>query len=166
MTAELEELARQVIEAAIARGVHLATAESLTGGMLGDFLCTVPGASATYYGGVISYANEVKQTVLGVEEELLAEQGSVDPLVAEQMAQGAARVCGAEFAISTTGVAGPAPHDGKPVGRVYLGILTPEGSRSVEQQYSGNRREIRLQAAGDALHLLLGALISSSPASP
>ncbi len=87
--------------------VQVATAESLTGGDVGGAICTVPGASAYYRGGVISYAYEVKAQVLGVDAQLLAREGAVHPAVAVQMAVGAARVCGADYAVSTTGVAGP-----------------------------------------------------------
>ncbi len=90
----------------------VATAESLTGGDVGGAICTVPGASAYYRGGVISYAYEVKAQVLGVDAQLLAREGAVHPAVAVQMAVGAARVCGADYAVSTTGVAGPDPADG------------------------------------------------------
>ena len=87
------------------RPVQVATAESLTGGDVGGAICTVPGASAYYRGGVISYAYEVKARVLGVDAQLLATEGAVNPEVAAQMAAGAARVCGADYAVSTTGVA-------------------------------------------------------------
>ena len=103
------------------RPVQVATAESLTGGDVGGAICTVPGASAYYRGGVISYAYEVKARVLGVDAQLLATEGAVNPEVAAQMAAGAARVCGADYAVSTTGVAGPDPADGQPVGTVFIG---------------------------------------------
>lgn len=155
----LEELARQVIELARERELRLATAESLTGGMVGNYLCTVPGASAVYQGGVISYSNAVKEQVLGVDGALLAHQGSVDPMVAEQMASGVARVCGAELAISTTGVAGPDSHDGKPVGRVYLGLTDFSGSKNIEKNYEGTRSYIRFQSTREALNILVESLV-------
>ena len=153
--ADLERAAAEVIAAAVASRRTLATAESLTGGMVGQTLCAVPGASAVFQGGVISYASSVKEQVLGVEGELLAERGSVDPHVAEQMAAGAARVCDAQVAVSTTGVAGPQPHDGKPVGCVYLGIFSPRGVRQIERHYAGDRAAIRAQATLDALRLMV-----------
>lgn len=155
---ELERAAAEVIAAAVASRRTLATAESLTGGMVGQTLCTVPGASAVFQGGVISYASSVKEQVLGVDGELLNERGSVDPQVAEQMAAGAARVCDAQVAVSTTGVAGPQPHDGKPVGCVYLGVFSPRGVRQIERHYTGDRAAIRAQATWDALKLLLEEL--------
>ena len=134
--------------------VQVATAESLTGGAI----CTVPGASAYYRGGVISYAYEVKSQVLGVDAQLLAREGAVHPAVAVQMAVGAARVCGADYAVSTTGVAGPDPADGQPVGTVYIGVCSPGGSEVFERHYSGDRAQIRAAASADAIALLARAV--------
>lgn len=155
---QLEDAAARLVAAARSAGAQVATAESLTGGMLGQLICAVPGASAVYRGGVISYASEVKASVLGVSEEVLADRGAVDPEVAEQMASGTARVCGADFGLATTGAAGPEPWDGKPVGRVYLGIFGGGHTRSVEKNYAGDRSAIRRQAALDALTLLADLL--------
>ncbi|MGV3016443.1 CinA family protein [Rothia sp. 88186D007BW] len=145
-------------------GTQLATAESLTGGMVGQMICTVAGASAVYRGGVISYATEVKASILGVPADLLAERGAVDPDVAVAMAQGTTRVCGADFGVSTTGVAGPEPCDGKPVGRVYLAVAHPVsgGVRVLEKNYAGSRGEIRAQATCDALTLLREFILETS----
>ena len=118
--------------------VLVATAESLTGGDVGGAICTVPGASAYYRGGVISYAYEVKAQVLGVDAQLLAREGAVHPAVAVQMAVGAARVCGADYAVSTTGVAGPDPADGQPVGTSILACVP----RPVLRCLSATIREI------------------------
>lgn len=152
--ARLVALARCFQE--IGAAAQVATAESLTGGMVGSFICTVPGASAVYRGGVISYATEVKASVLGVDAELLAQRGAVDSDIAKSMALGAARVCGADYGVATTGVAGPEPADGQPVGRVYVAAAhLPTGDvRVLEKNYSGSRAAIRAQAARDALFLL------------
>lgn len=154
----LETAAADLVATAKEQGITLATAESLTGGMLGELICTVPGASAVYLGGVISYASSVKAGVLGVNPALLAERGAVDPDVAVQMATGTARVCAAEAGVATTGAAGPEPCDGKPVGTVYLAAVV--GNRTVveEKHYSGDRAEIRAQASYDALTLLAGVI--------
>ena len=138
--------------------VQVATAESLTGGDVGGAICTVPGASAYYRGGVISYAYEVKAQVLGVDAQLLAREGAVHPAVAVQMAVGAARVCGADYTVSTTGVAGPDPADGQPVGTVYIGVCSPGGSEVFERHYSGDRAQIRAAASADAIALLARAV--------
>lgn len=154
----LGDVAIELVTVATRSACSLATAESLTGGMVGQLICTVPGASAVYRGGVISYATEVKAQVLGVSASLLAERGAVDPDVALAMAAGTARVCGADYGVATTGAAGPEPCDGKPVGRVYLAVFGPGVSRSVEKNYAGGRAEIRACAARDALLLLADAV--------
>lgn len=154
--ARLLAVARTRLEAG--EPAWIATAESLTGGMVGSLICSVSGASAVYRGGVISYATEVKASVLGVDADLLAARGAVDPDVALAMAQGAARVCGAEYGVATTGVAGPDPADGKPVGRVYLAAIGSRGGRVLEKNYEGSRADIRAQAARDALILLTDLL--------
>ena len=107
---QIQQAVQRAHELAIEHGITLATAESLTGGDLAGTICTVSGASAYFMGGVVSYASSVKASVLGVSETLLAQAGSVDARVAQQMAAGAARVCDASYALSTTGVAGPEPH--------------------------------------------------------
>lgn len=138
--------------------VLLATAESLTGGLVGSLICSVPGASVVYRGGVIAYATEVKAATLEVSAELLAERGAVDPDVAMAMARGAAKTCGAHYGVATTGVAGPDPADGKPVGQVYLAVAGEAGSCVLEKNYEGDRAAIRAQAAADAVQLLLDFL--------
>ena len=142
----------------VGTGLTIATAESLTGGDVGGTICTVAGASEYYRGGVISYASAVKASVLGVNEELLAKNGSVDPEVARQMAQGTVRICGADYGVSTTGVAGPEPHDDKPVGTVFLGVHTPEATYAVQRHYEGDRVQIRASATADAILLLTQAV--------
>lgn len=110
------------------RGITIATAESLTAGALASRIAEVPGASVALLGGVVSYCNEVKQGLLGVDPRRLETTGAVDGEVAAQMALGAAETCGAQIGISTTGVAGPEPHQGKSVGTVYLGIAAVGGA--------------------------------------
>lgn len=150
--------AGQVIERAIAQHLSIATAESLTAGLIAAELATVPGASAVLRGGVVSYASEVKSALLGVDEELLATAGSVDPQVAEQMALGARRACGADLAVSATGVAGPEPHDGKGVGTVYIGWAYAGGSGAQAHHFVGGREAIRAQATQAALQQLIQLL--------
>lgn len=159
---ELQALARTVVASAKARGMTLATAESLTAGMIAATLAEVPGASAALAGGVVSYSNAVKANVLGVEAKLLAERGSVDGEVARQMAQGARRVCGADMAVSATGVAGPDVHDGKPVGTVFLGWASGSGSGFTEHHFTGDRAQIRVLSTVCALELLSSHLAPSS----
>lgn len=141
------------------RGQLLGTAESCTGGMIGWRLTAVPGASAWYAGGVVSYSNAVKESALGVPRSLLIEHGAVSDPVAGAMATGARRHLGCDWAISVTGIAGP---DGgtpeKPVGLVYVGIAGPDGLRVRELRLHGDRDRIRQRSSTIALHLLREAL--------
>jgi nicotinamide-nucleotide amidase len=145
---ESAALSAVVVHELAARGLTVAVAESLTGGLLVAELVGVPGASAVVVGGVVAYDTALKHSVLGVDAELLAERGAVDPEVARQMASGvrtalAVRGRAADIGISTTGVAGPDPQDGKPVGTVFVGIAGEDGTRSVALELSGDRGAIR-----------------------
>ncbi|MCC3292749.1 CinA family protein [Arthrobacter sp. zg-Y1110] len=151
-------LAGEVVAAARDAGLTIATAESLTAGMLCAELGSVPGASAVLQGGVVAYQNGIKLSVLGVPAELLAQAGSVDGRVAEHMAAGARRVLGADVGVATTGVAGPETHDGKPVGTVFLGIATSEGTSVREFLFAGDRTAIRTAACSEALSMLASVL--------
>jgi nicotinamide-nucleotide amidase len=137
------------------RSAMLATAESLTGGRLGDVLSAAPGASDTYLGGVVSYATEVKQRVLGVSEETVAKHGVVSAECAEEMAAGVRGLVGADYAVSTTGVAGPTSQEGKPVGLAFVGVAGPDGVRSERFQFDGDRAEIREKVVLAAVDLVL-----------
>lgn len=138
------------------RGQSVATAESLTAGLISASLAEVPGASAVLRGGVVSYAAEVKERLLGVDPELIAARGTVDPDVAREMARGARRACAADWGVSATGAAGPEPHDGKPVGTVYLGIAGPEETAEVvELHLTGGRQRIRTESARRAMETLV-----------
>lgn len=155
-------LARDVVQEFIARGATAATAESLTAGLVAATLADVPGASAMLRGGVVCYSSEVKADVLGVSTALLAEAGSVDAGVARQMADGARRVCGADYGVSTTGAAGPEPHDGKPVGTVFVAVSGPTGTTVASYLFGGDRPAIRQAATRAALAGLLEALRADS----
>jgi competence/damage-inducible protein CinA-like protein len=144
-----------VLSLARARGFRLATAESCTGGLIAARLTDVPGSSETFVGGVVAYADEVKTAELDVPEELLAQHGAVSAEVAEAMAEGARRRLGANVAVSVTGVAGPgggSPE--KPVGRVHVCAVGPDGSRSRQLDIPGEREQVRTRATVTALHLL------------
>ncbi len=116
----------------------------------------VPGASAVFRGGVVAYATDVKRSVLGVDGELLASVGAVDPGVARQMAEGVRRLLGADVGIATTGVAGPDPQDGTPVGTVCIAVVTPEGEAVATHSFGGGRAAIRAAATEAALTACLG----------
>jgi nicotinamide-nucleotide amidase len=149
--------------ALVARLVELAQtvgcAESLTGGLVVARLVDTPGASAVLRGGVVAYATPVKASVLGVDAALLEERGAVDADVARQMAAAARRVLGADWGVATTGVAGPDPQDGMPVGCVFVAVAGPDASVVVERHdLTGGRAEIRSGAVDAALTLLAGRL--------
>lgn len=136
------------------RGETLAFAESLTGGLLADEFITVAGASAVVRGGVIAYATDLKETLLDVDPALLAQRGAVDRDVALAMARGARTRMGATYGLATTGVAGPDPQDGHPVGTVYIALSGPGGERVERLALSGTRAQIRRDAVTAAAGLL------------
>ncbi|GAA4285005.1 CinA family protein [Brevibacterium daeguense] len=144
----------EIVHRLAAHGLTVATAESLTAGLIVSTLVTVPGASAVVRGGLVTYATDLKAELAGVDRELLARSGAVDPEVARQMALGAARVCRADVGVSCTGVAGPDPQDGKPVGLVYLGLASPDGVVVQERRFEGDRAAIRLATVNAAIDLL------------
>jgi nicotinamide-nucleotide amidase len=156
----LHHLSEQAVRKALELQRAVATAESLTAGMVSAVLADTPGASGMLQGGVVAYQNSVKESVLGVPSGLLAHVGSVDGDVAAAMAAGARAALGSDIGVATTGVAGPEAHDGKPVGTVYIGIATAAGTNGFEYLFSGSRAEIRGQACGAALERLLEALAS------
>ncbi|CAA9299962.1 MAG: Nicotinamide-nucleotide amidase [uncultured Friedmanniella sp.] len=148
------------------RSQTLATAESLTGGLIGHLLTSVPGASACYVGGVISYATRLKHDLAGVSTGTLQTLGPVAERTAEEMAAGVAERCSADWGLAVTGVAGPQPQDGHPVGQVYVGLACPRlrWSQVRELRLSGDRTAIREQTAAAALALLTDALRDGGPA--
>ena len=145
-----------------AREWKLALAESLTGGLLADAFVQVPGASKVLRGSVVAYATDVKHSVLGVEADLLAQVGPVNPEVALAMAVGAANQLGADVALATTGVAGPDAQDGNPVGTVFIALVTPIVSDVRALQLSGDRASIRNQAVEEAVSMLEEFLTDNS----
>ncbi|MEU2769160.1 MULTISPECIES: nicotinamide-nucleotide amidohydrolase family protein [Streptomyces] len=154
MSAEAEQALR-LLEA---RGETLAVAESLTGGLVAAAVTAVPGASTVFRGSVTAYATELKARLLGVDEALLRARGAVDPEVARQMAQGVRRELGAEWGVATTGVAGPEPQDGRPVGTVYVAVAGPRGGKSAALRLNGGRADIRMESVRRVFGLLVGEL--------
>ena len=138
------------------RGKTLATAESCTGGGIGQALTAVPGASEVYKGGIISYCNEIKHKLLDVPVNTLAEFGAVSAPVAEAMAKGARSALNADIAVSVTGLAGPSGDEfGNPVGTVFIGYADEKNAISRHYLFSGDRDAIRKQAVYAALELIL-----------
>lgn len=155
--------AAQVLAELGARQQTLATAESLTGGLIGAALTAVPGASAVYLGGVISYATRLKATLAGVASATLAEVGPVAARTAVDMAVGIAARCGATWGLAVTGVAGPDPQEGHPVGQVFVAVATasPAVAQVRELSLEGGRDAIRQQSAEQAFELLLAVLATA-----
>jgi nicotinamide-nucleotide amidase len=151
-----------VLELCRAGGLTLATAESCTGGLVAARLTSIPGSSDVVAGGVVAYANEVKERELGVSSALLAEHGAVSAQVAEAMARGARERLDVDLAVSVTGVAGP---DGgtaeKPVGLVYCHAEGPKGGIGREFNFPGDRAAIRARSVVIALHLVRTLLTKS-----
>ena len=149
----------RAVEGLAALGKTLATAESCTGGLLGKLLTDVPGASRVYLGGVISYAYEVKEKLLEVDAALLKDKGAVCGEVALQMARGVRNGLGADFALSTTGNAGPSADPLNPkVGEIFVALSCEEGDLCRRLSLQGDREENRLAACRAAAELLLVAL--------
>ena len=133
----------------------VACAESCTGGLVTGRLTAVAGSSAYVMGGVVSYTNEVKASVLGVSRKALAEYGAVSDIVAQQMADGIRNLIKTDFGISVTGIAGPGGGSmEKPVGLVYIAVSGPKGVRVVKNNFSGNREEVRESSVKKAVELL------------
>ena len=147
-------LAADLVARLTAARQTVAVAESLTGGLVCAALTEAAGASVVVRGGVVAYASDLKAQVLGVDEVLLAQAGAVDAGVAEQMAAGVRSLTGATYGLATTGVAGPDPADGKPVGTVYVALAGPGSSRVTALALSGDRAGIRAQAVRAVLTLL------------
>jgi nicotinamide-nucleotide amidase len=138
-----------------ARGQSVATAESLTGGLLAAALTDIPGASAAFRGGVVAYATELKAVLLGVDPGLLDRHGAVSAEVAGAMAGGVAARLGATFGVSTTGVAGPDRAEGKPAGTVFIAASAGRQPRVRRLALAGGRNDIRRETVAAALALLL-----------
>jgi PncC family amidohydrolase len=157
-------------EAAVVHGLLLereqtvATAESLTGGRLGMLLTETPGSSATYVGGIVAYATGLKVSLLGVPESLVEAHGVVSAECARWMAGGVRSLTGATFGVSTTGVAGPDPQEGKPAGTVFVGVAGPDDESVLALELGGSRFEIRDRTCAEALSALADILRGKKPA--
>ncbi len=152
---DVASLEERVLELLKARKLTLSAAESCTGGLVAKRMTDLPGASAVFRGGVVSYTDEVKHKVLGVPQELLRRNGAVSRAVAEAMAKGVRQLTGSDLAVAITGVAGPDPDERKnPVGLVYLALTDGEKTWVYESRSGGSRGRIRTMAAHTALDLL------------
>ncbi|NLU65674.1 CinA family protein [Streptomyces sp. HNM0574] len=146
-------------------GQTLAAAESLTGGLVAAEITSVPGASRVFRGGITAYATDVKRDVLGVDGALLDERGAVDPDVARQMARGVRAALGTDWGVATTGVAGPEPQDGQPVGTVFVAVAGPDGTAAAQRlRLDGDRAAVRAGSVTGVLEALLGELPGNAAA--
>lgn len=140
-------------------GQTLATCESLTGGLIGATLTDVPGSSAVFRGGLITYATALKGILAGVTSEVLDRDGAVAESTCAAMALGARERCHTDWAVAVTGVAGPEPQEGHPAGTVWIGIASPDGGVQTELLHLvGDRHQIRHLTTSAVLNKLLGAL--------
>lgn len=147
--------AKCVVDIASRKGYSIGCAESLTGGMISSAIVSVPGASQVFKGGIVSYAYSAKENILGVDHALLQSRGAVNAECAKAMAAGAVSVLGVDFAVSATGIAGPAGGGAEgPVGTVFLGACTPAGTYAAKFLFRGSREDIRRSAAMSAIELL------------
>jgi nicotinamide-nucleotide amidase len=151
--------AARVLSSAIARGWRIATAESCTGGMVAAALTDIPGSSAVFDWGVVTYSDAAKIQLLGVSDATLAAHGAVSEQVAAEMAEGARTRSGADLALSVTGIAGPGGSAHKPEGRVCFGLSTKGGTRTETVEFGARgRAQVRRASVGHALRMALSAL--------
>lgn len=147
-----EEIGRLLLD----RGLTMGTAESCTGGNIAHLITSVPGSSAWFQGGIVSYGNRVKEDVLGVPAEMLERYGAVSQPVVERMARGAQRVLHCDCTVATSGIAGPGGgSEAKPVGTVWIAVLYGDRMRSGLFRFNGNRLEVIVQSSEAALMMLM-----------
>lgn len=147
------------VDAVRRNGYHMASAESCTGGNIAHSITAIAGCSDVYFGTVVSYANEVKSGVLGVDPQLIKRHGAVSREVVTAMVEGVARLMGVECAVATSGIAGPdGGTDEKPVGTVWTAVVTPRGTEAFVKRYPGNRSRVIDRATTEALLALAKAL--------
>ncbi len=152
------DLAAQILARLQVGGQTVAVAESLTGGLVAAALTDIPGASVAFRGGVVAYATELKATLLGVDEEMLARHGAVYAPVAAAMAEGVRTRLDATYGVATTGVAGPEPVEGQPVGTAHIAVSAADDTVVRTIALTGDRHQIRRLTVEHALGLLLGRL--------
>lgn len=147
----------------VQRRVRLALAESCTGGMLGEWITAVPGSSAYFLGGVLSYDDSVKERLLGVPPDVIRTHGAVSAECALAMARGVRDLLRADVAVSITGVAGPGGGTyAKPVGTTFVALSTPQSERVAQHLWSGTRQENREQSAQAALKMLIDYMVGEN----
>ena len=155
----ISSLAKKLVSISTEKQVTFGTAESCTGGLISAFVTDIAGASAVFFGGVVSYDNSIKKNLLGVRAQTLVEKGAVSPETAQEMSLGALRALQVDYAVAVTGIAGPGGGTAqKPVGLVYISTASQNEVIVTENHFSGTREEIRLQTVEKALSLLIAAI--------
>ena len=155
----LASAATRLQELALERGISVGTAESCTGGLIGHTLTTIAGSSAYYLGGIVSYSDDLKTSLLGVSPESIERHGAVSAQVAVAMAEGARERLGCDYAMAATGVAGPGGGtQAKPVGLTYVAAAGPHGHEVQRHLWTGDRAANKERSAAAALELLLALL--------
>ncbi|HEX5968002.1 MAG TPA: nicotinamide-nucleotide amidohydrolase family protein [Intrasporangium sp.] len=155
-------VSERIVEHLTSAGETVACAESLTAGLVSATIADTAGASVVLRGAIVAYAADVKVALLGVPASVVAEAGTVDARVARAMAEGARLRLGATWGISTTGVAGPGPAEGKPAGTVHLAVAGPRGTVTKDLRLKGTRADVRRAAAAAALALALEVATDSA----
>lgn len=149
-------LVKAIKDALIARGEMMATAESLTGGLVASSIVNEAGSSAVLAGGIVAYQNEIKEALLGVPHQVLEEKGAVSAETVKAMAEGARKKFGCEWAIATSGIAGPTGAEpGKPVGTVWMAVANSLQNEAFCKIFEGNRTEVRQKSVYSVLGKLL-----------
>ena len=155
----ISSLAKKLVSISAEKQVTFGTAESCTGGLISAFVTDIAGASAVFFGGIVSYDNSIKKNLLGVRAQTLVEKGAVSPETAQEMSLGALRALQVDYAVAVTGIAGPGGGTAqKPVGLVYISTASQNEVTVTENHFSGTREEIRLQTVEKALSLLIAAI--------
>ena len=160
---KIRELAERLVVLCTKQGLTLGMADSCTGGLVAAAITDVPGSSAVFRGGIVSYANEIKENVLGVSSATLAAVGAVSEQTAAEMTNGARHVLSCDFSVATTGIAGPGGGTAeKPVGLVYLAVSSAKNGLLTcsRKLFEGNRAEVRIQTVYTALEMLYHAVES------
>lgn len=153
----MDDLARRLLDALDRRRWTLACAESCTGGRFGAAVTRIPGASEAFRGGLITYVDDIKANVLGVDHALLEREGAVCAPVARQMAERARELFNADVAVSVTGIAGPNAPPELPVGLVYVGLATRDRVIAHEHRFDGDRERVRAQCVETMMRLVIEA---------
>lgn len=157
---KIKELSEKTVSLCLRKNVTFGTAESCTGGLIAAAVTDIPGASAAFFGGIVSYDNSIKEQCLGVQRETLEAYGAVSEQTAREMARGAISALGTTFSVSVTGIAGPgggSPQ--KPVGLVYIAAASKDADFACQKNmFEGDRTRIRLQTVAAALEMLISAV--------